>query len=361
MLSVYYDYQIMLAQRYGGISRYIYELASRLPALGADVSLRCINNHNYYFADRFGVNDMPKHCRILRLALSYYVNKAAAALDVRRRHYDIVHPTYYYASKPAHGKFIVTVHDMTHEKYSGIYPVSQRVIAAKKRIIPQADRIITVSENTKKDLLLFFPDVDPAKISVIYHGASMIPADGKFQQMDGRDYVLFVGDRRMYKNFPRFVQAITAVMSTHKDLHVFCAGGGAFTPQEVALFGEYASRFWQGGLSDEELARAYGNALCFVFPSEYEGFGIPILEAFACGCPVVCSRASSFPEVAGDAAEYFDSLDAEDMADKVQRVIDDESLRGVLADRGRERLKLYDWDKTARGTLECYKEALNND
>ena len=99
MLSVYYDYQIMLAQRYGGISRYFYELTSRLPELGADVSLRCINSHNYYFAEKLGLSEMPKHGRLLRLGLSHYLNKMAAAFDIRRGKYDIVHPTYYYATK----------------------------------------------------------------------------------------------------------------------------------------------------------------------------------------------------------------------------------------------------------------------
>ena len=367
MLSVYYDYQILLAQRYGGISRYTYELDSRLPKFGGQPEINCLHNHNYYFRDRLGLVDMSDRNKFMRLAelgAFFYANKLRTFFDLKRKKYDIVHPTYYYASKPSCGKFIVTVHDMTHEKYSGTYNVNHRVIAAKKKIIRQADRIIAVSENTKRDILEYFPEVNGEKISVVYHGASMSARNSPakiFQPMSSRDYILFVGMRGMYKNFARFFEAVRPILNAHKDLHVFCAGGGAFTAQEHEMFGEYAGRIFQGGLNDEELASAYSNALCFVFPSEYEGFGIPLLEAFACECPVVCSSSSSLPEVAGDASEYFDPLNVDEMSSKIQSVVNDASLRGRLRIKGRERLKLFDWDKTARETLACYKEALSDE
>ena len=369
MLSVYYDFQILLAQRYGGISRYVYEVASRLPKFGAEAEISCIHNHNHYFRDKFGLVDMSKSNKLLRLAelgTYFYVNRVKTFFELKRRHYDIVHPTYYYAFKPKHGKFIITVHDMTHEKYSGIYPVNRRVIAAKKKMVHQADRIIAVSMNTKRDIIDYYPDVDPAKISVIHHGAlgKMSVQEGKaesFSYMNGHDYILFVGMRGMYKNFARFFEAVRPVLAGYKELHIFCAGGGAFTGQEHELFGEYASRVHQAGLSDSELAAAYSNALCFVFPSEYEGFGIPILEAFACGCPVVCSNTSSLPEVAGECAEYFDPVDIDGMSEAILRVIEDSALRQKLSKSGRERLKIFDWDKTAREHIACYEEAISND
>ena len=362
MLSVYYDYQIMLAQKFGGISRYIYEISSRLPGFGVDVNMNCIRNHNYYFSGRMGISNFPanKFLRLSELATFHCVNKAARFFDLRRGNYDIFHPTYYYASRPSHGKLIVTVHDMTHEKYSGIYPVNERVIRAKKRIVHQADRIIAVSENTKRDILSYYSDVDPAKISVIYHGASMSSRESLPSPLE-HDYVLYVGGREMYKNFPRFTEAMKEVMTRHKNIHVLCAGGGSFTRGEASSFGEFSARFHQAGLSDEGLAGAYQNALCFVFPSEYEGFGIPILEAFACDCPVVCSRSSSLPEVAGESAVYFDPLDSRDMAGAVLKVIEDEALRERLRSSGRERLKLFGWDKAARETLECYKLTLKGE
>lgn len=363
MLSVCYDYQIMLAQKFGGISRYIYEISTRLPEFGVDVSLRCLHNHNYYFAERLGLNDTSKLPKILRLAelgTFHYLNKLMRFADLHLKNYDIFHPTYYYASKPPKGKFIVTVHDMTHELYDGIYPVNKRVIEAKKKIIPQADRIIAVSENTKRDILRYFPEINSDKISVIYHGASMPVTESKGSPF-GYDYVLFVGNRQMYKNFSRFTEAMKMLMSERKDVHVFCAGGGNFTDDEVREFGEFSGRFHQEGLSDERLTEAYGGALCFVFPSEYEGFGIPILEAFACNCPVVCADSSSLPEVAGESAVYFDALNAADMAEKIRSVIESEELRRKLKESGRERLKLFDWDRAASETLECYRLAVKGE
>lgn len=355
-MRIYYDYQIMLGQKFGGISRYIYEISSRLPALGAEVNLSCIHNHNYYFAERFGLHKMSR----LSQGVFHYVNKMKRFIDIKRGDYEIVHPTYYYADKPAKGKFIVTVHDMTHELYEGVYPVSKRVIRAKRRIIPQADRIIAVSENTKRDILKYFPTVNPEIISVIYHGSSILPVINS-ERLVPYDYVLFVGNRSMYKNFSRFTEAMKGIMSHDRDIHVFCAGGGNFTGEEVSSFGEFNGRFHQAGLSNDDLSRAYNGALCFVFPSEYEGFGIPILEAFACNCPVVCAEASSLPEVAGESAEYFDPLNIDDMAGKIENVIHDEELRRRLKDSGRKRLSLFDWDKAARETLECYRLALKGE
>ena len=359
-MRVYYDYQIMLGQKFGGISRYVHEISERLPLLGVELTMNAVHNHNYYFAERFGLHDtsgLPKILRLAELGTFHYINKAARFFDLSRGNYDIVHPTYYYADKPSKGKFIVTVHDMNHELYEGIYPVSRRVIAAKKNIIPQADRIIAVSENTKRDILRFFPKINPEIISVIYHGASM-PTLISSEPPLKNDYVLFVGNRSLYKNFHRFTEAMKMIMSQRKDIHVFCAGGGKFTDDEISGFGEFSGRFHQAGLSDNELAGAYGGALCFVFPSEYEGFGIPILEAFARSCPVICAASSSLPEVAGDSAEYFDPLNIDDMAGKIQKVIDDEELRRKLSNSGRERLKIFNWDKAASETLECYKLAM---
>ena len=355
-MRIYYDYQIMIAQKFGGISRYIYEISSRLPALGADVKLSCIHNHNYYFAERFGLHKMSQISR----GVFHFVNKAERFFDLKRTDYDIFHPTYYYASKPSRGKFIVTVHDLTQELYEGIYPVSRRVIRAKRRIIPQADRIIAVSENTKRDILKFFPAINPEIISVIYHGSSLKPVINS-QALLPYDYVLFVGMRSMYKNFARFTEAMKNIMARDKDIHVFCAGGGNFTAEEISSFGEFSGRFHQAGLSNDDLARAYNGARCFAFPSEYEGFGIPLLEAFACGCPVVCANASSLPEVAENAAEYFSPLDIDDMAGKISEVIRNESLRENLRASGRERLKFFDWDKAARETLECYSLAMKGE
>ena len=112
-------------------------------------------------------------------------------------------------------------------------------------------------------------------------------------------------------------------------------------------------------VDDQTLSYAYSHALCFVFPSLYEGFGIPTLEAFACNCPVVLSNTSSMPEVGGDAAEYINPYDVNDMTQKIQNVLNDENLRVRMIEKGREQLKKFDWDEIAQQTIDCYKEVLN--
>ena len=351
---VYFDFQILFAQRYGGISRYFYELIPELRALGVQCDISCVHNHNYYFADSFGFHDTS----LSEKAVFWFINKFKAHHDTKRTHYDIIHPTYYYMSYGKKSKIVLDIHDMIPE----IYHINERLISAKKKTLHEADRIISVSENTKRDLLTIYPDIEPERICVIHHGASMTHRDripDMLEFMKSRDYVIFVGNRAGYKNFSRFIEAMKAIMNIHRDLCVLCAGGGEFTHDELDLIRGYESRIIRAGLSDDELVSAYSHALCFVFPSLYEGFGLPVLEAFACDCPVVCSSSSSLPEVAGDAAEYFDGNDCDDIADKITSVIECESLRDDLRRKGRERLKLFDWKKTAIETLKCYEEALS--
>ena len=359
-MKVYYDYQILLSQKYGGISRYFFELASRLRGLGVEVSIDCIHNHNHYFKEQLG-GCHPARGRLAGRALAF-ANKARALWDLRRP-YDIIHPTYYDPYLLGHysGKLVVTVHDMIHEKYIDEYPeLGARDIKNKERMIRAADRVIAISESTKRDILAVYPDIDESKISVIHIGTAMRgnASEGK-GPLPGVRYVLFVGSRGLYKNFDRFFQAMAPILERQSGLHIMCAGGGTFSSKELkTIEGRYRERVHQMDMDDAELANAYAHAECFVFPSRYEGFGIPILEAFANGCPVVLSRSSSMPEVAGDGAEYFDPLDAEEMSERIGRVLEDGSIRALLRARGKERLKKFDWDDIAARTLECYRRTI---
>lgn len=128
--------------------------------------------------------------------------------------------------------------------------------------------------------------------------------------------------------------------------------------QETAFLGQYRERVIQMDVSDDKLAAAYTGAQCFVFPSLYEGFGIPTLEAFECGCPVVLSNKSSMPEVGGDAVVYCDPYKVEDMREKIRSVLSDGSLREDLKRKGRKRLNKFDWDDIAGQVVKCYENVL---
>lgn len=356
-MKILYDYQALRMQRYGGVSRYFFELASRLcREPDVQVAVPVLRSKNYYFQEFLGkpmAGDLP-------VSLDRAVNLAnrAYTLLTRARYADILHPTYYnpYALGWLSGRLVVTVHDFTHERFPECFQKNDATAANKARMIRAADALIAISENTRRDILQYFPEAE-GKITTIRHGLGDEPVTPAPFPLPER-YILFVGERKGYKNFARFCEAMRRIMKNDDGLCVFCAGGGPFTAAETASFGRYAGRFLQRTCTDAELAHAYQNALCFVFPSLYEGFGLPTLEAFGSGCPVVLSAASCLPEIGGDAAEYADPENAESIARAVERVLGSEPLRREMAARGKARLVNYRWESTARETLRLYERIL---
>lgn len=355
-IKVFYDYQIMLAQKYGGISRYFYELILRLnniDTVRADTF--CIGNKNAYFKSYFN-KISNKHIRGLGVINRFVTSK-------KIKNYDIVHPTYYnpYLLKRKHGRIVITVYDMIHELFSDMFPEGDKTSGDKKKMIYGADHIIAISQSTKNDILKLYPDISPDKITVIYIGSNMIKKVDKTDFDLPEKFILFVGNRGLYKNFTKFFNGIKPILIKDAEMNLVCLGGGAFNDEEKDLISEVATQVKQRNAYDEELAYAYSKAKCFVFPSLYEGFGIPTLEAFNCDCPVLLSNTSSMPEVGGDAAVYFDPYDEQDIYNKVTRVLSDEQLQTNMILKGREQLKIFDWDKIAQETVDCYKKVLNSE
>jgi glycosyltransferase involved in cell wall biosynthesis len=147
-------------------------------------------------------------------------------------------------------------------------------------------------------------------------------------------------------------------MAEDKELFLVCAGGGPFTPDETRFLRRLGigGRARQYGINDSSLCQLYRRAIAFVFPSLYEGFGLPVLEAFACGCPAILARASSLPELGGEAAAYFEPKSYDGMKDTMARVTEDEDLRAAMVRKGTERARLFSWDKTAEETKKVYQE-----
>ena len=351
-MRVYYDFQILTSQKYGGVSRYFAELYPRMRAMGVDARLSCLRSVNYYFRDQFKMHEPTKNFFTLKFVA--VINRVNAL--IKMRNCDIIHPTYYAPYMLGHynGKLIVSLHDMIAEKFN----TSEREIERKRRMFYAADHIISVSQNSKNDALDIYPDIEPDKISVIHQGSSIPETEAEGDKPIGRPYVLFVGTRNAYKNFKRFAEAMRPILEAYPELCVFCVGSTPINDEELGSASKLRSRFIHKVLTDDEVRQAYAHAECFVFPSYYEGFGLPILEAFSCNCPLVCSNVTSLPEIAGDSAEYFDPMDKDDITSAILRVIEDENLRKTLRISGRERLKLFSWDKNAAETLACYKRVL---
>ena len=360
-MNVLYDYQIVNMQKYGGISRYFYELIKRIQKLAPEskFELCTFSSINYYFEDiittrkpiKKGNHKLNVFFILIKLFLWSVFKK-----DI------ILCPTYYYADylfkRPwilKKFKIIVVIHDMIYERY---IKADIQTIEAKKKMLHLADGIISVSEYTKQDMLNIYPKLSQKPIRVIYHGYNVISANPEKIDNLPPEYVLSIGRREGYKNFILLLDCFTKLHQNHPNLKLFCGGGGEFVEKEIREIEERNLQevVIQEDLSDGELITAYREALCFVFPSLYEGFGIPILEAFANECPICLYNGSCFPEIAGDAAIYF--KDKEDLEAAIIKIKDDMNFRKELVAKGKERLQRYSWDKAVRETLDFYKEIL---
>ena len=363
-MKILFDHQIFSVQKYGGISRYFFELMKNFQisrALQFELSLKYSNNvyiKNQSFAGSKNYYDRIES-RVSKWGINL-INERHSIKKICDADYDIFHPTYYdpYFLKYLDNKpFVITAYDMIHEFFPENFRKNDRTTLNKKKVVENAQKIIAISENTKKDLLTVY-DVRSDDIEVI-HLASSLKVENKYEIMDlPEKYLLYVGIRSGYKNFDRFVKAIAPVLQKDKNLFLICAGGGNFSENEERFLNQLSirSQVRLYSINDMVLATLYQKALCFVFPSLYEGFGIPVLEAFNCNCPVIVSNTSSFPEVAADAALYFDPTDIGSMNDSISSILQDPDLRNNLRERGNVRVKKYSWEKTANKTIQLYNE-----
>jgi glycosyltransferase involved in cell wall biosynthesis len=357
-LKVLFDHQTFSLQKFGGISRYFCELMKNLPQ---DITYENsgIFSNNIYIQDNFkGLYKEFFSGKTIKgeRTLINIPNKLDSVFKCAQGNYDVFHPTYYdpYFLKTNKKPFVLTVHDMAHEKFP-LYFKNDPALIYKSKLIYKADHIIAISEYTKNELLYFFDKLNPDNISVIHHGNSLDSnIENEFHNL-GR-YLLFTGGRSLYKNFLPLIDSISSLLIKY-DIRLICTGA-PFTAKELRHFEEkkIANMVVHHYVSDEELFSLYKNAIAFIFPSVYEGFGIPILESFAASCPVVLSNASCLPEIAGDAAVYFDPQSTDEIAAAVERIVTDSNLREVLIEKGRERLQLFNWSKAANLTAEVYRK-----
>jgi len=371
-MKVLYDHQIFSNQIYGGISRYFIELMKNFEndnVIKYELSLKYSNNYylkqlsDFSCKSFFKNYDFKKRDRIIN-----YINRIISKNIISKREYDIFHPTYYdpyfldYIGKKP---FVLTIYDMIHEVLTSYFHCNDRVSEYKKLLALKADKIITISENTKEDIIKFY-NISEKKIKVIYLASSFTELNmDKINNVDIRHklpkkFILYVGSRWGYKNFYNFIKAIPLLLKNDRNLFIVCAGGGFFNENEKGFLKSISiqKKIFQFQVDDEGLQVLYKNALAFVFPSLYEGFGIPVLESFACGCPVICSKTSSLPEVAGNAAVYFEPTDKVLMLNSIQKVIYDNSLRHQLIEKGIQRVKEFTWRKTAEKTKILYEGIL---
>ena len=368
-MKIAYDHQTFTVQRYGGISRYFYQLTKHISNMGHNAEIFSplyINNYiknlpkelvNGRFVGSKYIDRMPKKSRIIG-----GMNRSLSKRQLDLFNPDIVHETFYSKHKTYKKAkcTVITVYDMIHELYDYYLPPHHKGWNEKREAINRADHIICISEHTRKDLIELF-GIEKEKTSVVhlaYDNSTII--DNK--RLDNqRPFLLYVGWREWYKNFKPFLKSISRSKSIMNDFDIIAFGGGEFTVEELRLMAELGFRegqIKQISGSDEVLAKYYSQARAFIFPSLYEGFGLPPLEAMSYNCPVISSNASCMPEVIGDAAEYFNPNSLDEILESVEKTVYSDSRINELVLLGKQQIEKYSWQKCASETLSVYQSII---
>ena len=368
-MRIAFDYQTFALQTYGGISRYFVRLAQEFLTAGEQVRICAPFHINAYLRllpaecvkgkriDRYP----PKSARLFKL-----YNRLASRNAIQKWQPSIVHETYYARHGSASNKCptVITVYDMIHELFAQEFLPDDKTASTKRVALGRADHVICISENTKNDLIKLH-GLHEHKISVILLGFDAFPArnlDALTQPNKVKPFLLYVGSRDGYKNFARFLRSIAASANLKFDFDVVAFGGGSFNSAELTLISKLGfSAFQVKQISGDDtlLGHYYSTARAFVYPSLYEGFGIPPLEAMAHGCPVVSSDTSSMPEVIANAGEYFDPTSVDEMRHAIESVVYSESRISELRSLGTVRLAHFSWSKCAEQTLRVYRSLLS--
>lgn len=371
-MKILLDPQIFYTQNYGGISRIFAEFWSECNKRD-DVELIC----PLFYSENLHLKEnrlQPANLSFLHnkkyigkpivRAILKRVNKYNALSVIRKGKYDVFITSYYndYFVVALHGKpYIVTVYDMIHEIFPNYFVGGTKFTANKQKLVEGAGAVVAISHSTKKDLLQFFPTISASKVSVVHLSESINTKETVKLKWLPENYILFIGKRETYKKFDTLYTAVLPLFKKSDNLVVLCAGGGNFTSEELSQFKNagLTDKFIQYNFNDNELYTIYKNARLFVFPSEYEGFGIPALEAMASGCPLILSRSSSFPEIAEDAALYFEPNNAQQLGSLIEDLLSNKSLCDVMVQKGYVQVAKFSWKKLTGDYLTIASDLIN--
>ncbi len=295
-------------------------------------------------------------------------------LVARRRSVDLIHCTGIYPPLIARQPVVLTVHDLAIRRLPGAFPPVNRSVGwlLWSFLARRADRYIAISEATRNDLLRWLGP-PPERVSVVHHGVGgafreVVPADVDRVRRthDVRaEYFLAVGTIEPRKNLARILDALRMARANGRAAHLVVVGAPGWNRAQVreqlasATLG--SAVHFLGRVPDEDLAALYGGAVGLVYPSLYEGFGLPVLEAMACGCPVITSARGGLAEAAGDAAQLVDPLSVEDISVAMQSLLTDSNCRARLIERGRLHAARFTWRRAAEQSVEVYRRVLEGD
>lgn len=365
-MNILFDGQAFIHQRVGGVSRYYASLIEEMNALsGVSAKTLAPLHRNVYLSHLppgsvvgFGYGDGPQAARLCWYALRFLSSPLSRFMSP-----DIIHETYFsrFPFVAGNAKRVTTVYDMIHERLLA----DGKTELAKCATLRRCDHVFCISQSTRADLceLLDFPEERTTVTHLGYQNLEpFVPTEVLPEFAAGRPYFFYVGQRAGYKNFDLLMVALSRCARLKSEARIVCFGGGPLDAHELARATELGldSRHltWLAGSSDTLLASGYANALGFIYPSRYEGFGLPPLEAMSVGCPVVCGNTSSLPEVVGDAALMIDPSDADQLADALDKLAHASELRRGLIAKGHQRRALFSWKKCALETLQGYQRLL---
>lgn len=383
-MKILYDDQAFSFQHFGGMSRCFCELIKHFPqGVEYDISVKACNNIHLLSSgimdvertnvfDRFAfdeIYDKKGHSFLYKNLCKFglingleKINTKYSIEKLKEGNFDVFHATFffdYFLKYIGNKPFVITVHDMMPEIFPQYFLSPNPETARKKNLCQKAAAVIAVSEKTKEDLVRIL-GVPPEKVTVVYHGGpekESISAPSIINE----PYLLYVGLRNAYKNFTQTLVDFARFSNSHKDVKLICTGP-AFTASEKSVMDKLhiADKVKHVRVNDEEMKNLYAYAIAFVYPSLYEGFGMPILEAYAYGCLTLLNDKSCFREIGGDAAIYFDSVEGKsDLVEKlegVMRMTPEE--KADYRQRGYDRLQQFSWDASARKLVDVYKSVI---
>jgi len=360
-MKIVFGHQIFSVQKYGGISRYFYELARNIE----NTSDNNIEIFSPLYINEYLLKIKPNGFKVagpnnIGQIITRLNSLASKLLIYPRDDINIYHETYYSSKNncPKSAANIVTVFDMVHEKFPSMFSNNDKTKQNKINAIKRADHVICISKNTQKDLIELL-SIDEGKTSVVHLGNSLTLKVSSDTYPDiPEPFILFVGKRDGYKNFKNLIIAYANSKILRNNFFIICFGGGKFSKEELNFIISMKIKikfikYFEG--DDKMLSYLYSAAAIFVYPSLYEGFGIPPLEAMFQGCPVVCSKTSSIPEVVGDAGILFNPYEPSEISDAIEQVVSSASTYNQLVDSGLKRSKEFSWKKCAEETLCIYE------
>ncbi|HEC21068.1 MAG TPA: glycosyltransferase family 1 protein [Candidatus Peregrinibacteria bacterium] len=355
-----------------GIGRYNRELVQNLGKLDSE-------NEYILFVNELGIFEARENIREVLVGAEHYsfAEQIKFPRILKEEKLDLMHFTHFNAPLLYRGKSVVTIHDLILNFYPNKFYNRKRSLKSRfnefcykfviEGITKRSKKIIAVSENTKKDLVDIL-GIHPEKITVVHNGLSEkfhVIEDQKLLEETREKYgldkpfLLYTGVWRSHKNLLRLLEAFGHLQD--KIDHYLILTGKPDYPEITDKIEELKLEKrikTVGAVPEEDLLALYNLAETYVFPSLYEGFGLPPLEAMSCGTPVVASNITSIPEVCSENALYFDPKNVEDMAEKIHRICTDQNLREKLVESGLKHVKNFSWKKMAEETLRVYKSLL---